>query len=120
MKRSAVPRDRKSHLHLREIRQALRWAERTMSELTRIQKMIPLPAAEDLEKMISGEMPLCEEAYVLTILQHAVLSLEKGTLDVRVLLHIENFRKPKRRTQRRGREFDLALGLEGVIASRKG
>jgi hypothetical protein len=120
MKRSPVRRDPKSHLHLQEIRRALRPAERAMSELARIQKMIPLPSPEDLDRMISGEMPLSEEAYVLTILQHAVLNLEKGTLDVRVLLHIENFRKPKHRTQRRGRDFDLASGLEGVITSRKG
>jgi hypothetical protein len=120
MKRSPTPRDPDSrpHLHLKEIRRALRWGERAMGELERIQKMIPLPAPEDLGRMISGEMPLSEEAYVLAILQHAVLSLEKGTLDIRVSLHIDNFRKPKHRTQRRGRDFDLASGLLGVVKSR--
>jgi hypothetical protein len=120
MKRSPWPRDpNRWHLHLKEIRRALRWGERAISELERIQESIPLPASENLERMISGEMPLSDEAYVLAILQHGVLNLEIGTLDVRVSLHIVNFREAEHRTQRRGRDFDPATGLRGAVEKRK-
>ena len=89
-----------------------------MAELERIQGMIPLPVLGELERMISGEMPLSAEAYVLAILQHAVLNLEASTLDVRVCLHIDNFRKAEHRIRRPGREFDLASGLKAVIFGR--
>ena len=68
--------------------------------------------------MISGEIPFNDEAYVLTILQYAQIYLEKGTLDVRVCLQIDNFREAESRTQRLGREFDLANGIKGVMAGR--
>ncbi|HEY0554847.1 MAG TPA: hypothetical protein VGG20_11315 [Thermoanaerobaculia bacterium] len=105
-------------LYLKEIRRALKWAERTLSEVERIQKKIPLPPREELEKMIAGKIPFSEEAYVLTILQFARLCLEQGTLDVRVCLQVDNFRKAEPRTQRPGRDFDLARGIIGVIDSR--
>jgi hypothetical protein len=117
MKSSPLPDSNRPHLYLKEIRRALRGGERAIAELEAIQTMIPLPAPEDLDQMISGEMPLSKEAYVLTILQHAVLNLEKGTLDVRVCLHVDNFRRAKHRTQRR--DFDLASGLKAVMESRK-
>jgi hypothetical protein len=107
-------------LYLKEIRRALRWGERAMAELVRIQDLLPSPAGEELTRMIAGEIPLSPEAYVLAVLQYGVFHLEQGTLDVRVSLHADNFRKAERRRQRRGHGLDLATALKAVIAGRDG
>lgn len=105
-------------LPLREIRKQLGRAERVLKALIEIQRSIPLPPPSELEAMIHGETPLSAEAYLLAILQFAVLRLEEATLNVRNDLLKENFTKPALRDSRRRLDIDLASLINAVRMSR--
>ena len=102
------------NLPIQETRKQLGRAERVLKALISIQRSIPLPEPRELEAMIRGEEPLSEEAYLVAILQYAVLRLEEATLNVRNDLLKENFINPARRDRKERMDLDLGTLLDAV------
>lgn len=105
---------------LRAIRKQLGRIEKAAAELRKIQDAIPLPPREELKAMITGSIPLSEEAYLLAVLRYADLRLEEGTLNVRGDLHKANFDEPLRRKRWDRIDLDLGVLIEAVWQIRTG
>jgi hypothetical protein len=72
------------------IQEQVGYLEKLLGTLTAAQVTVPGPESKDLQEMRAGTRSITPEAYVLGVLQEAIVSIETTTEDLRVVLDYQS------------------------------